>query len=106
MRLRVCFKKGELVALFTDPQALAGKRLHLIDLRKKLEDANEARVSLDELRQAVQQLADEGACTFVERTSMILCRGDGGGSSQGGGGGGGGGRRSSQGGGRGGGESP
>jgi len=74
------------MALFQDPQALAGQRLNLVDLRKKLEDANGAQVSLDELRQAVHQLAEEGQCSFVERTSTVVCRG-GGGSGEGTGGG-------------------
>lgn len=86
------------MALFQDPQALAGQRLNLVDLRRKLEDAHGAQVSLDELRQAVQQLAEEGQCSFVERTSTVVCRG--GGSGEGMGGGGGKRRRSSQGAGR------
>ena len=88
------------MALFQDPQALAGQRLNLVDLRKKLEDANGAQVSLDELRQAVQQLAEEGQCSFVERTGTVVCRGSSGGGQGMGGGDGGKRRRSSQGAGR------
>ena len=51
-----------------------GQKLHLTDIRRKIEQQSSIEVGMNEVQQAVQQLADERAITYVERTQQVIVR--------------------------------
>jgi DNA replication licensing factor MCM4 len=67
---------GELKNLLSaSQQGEQQQRVHLVDLRKRIEEQNSVQVGLDELRQAVEVLQEEGFVSYVEGTQMVVVRG-------------------------------
>ena len=52
-----------------------GQRLHLTDIKRRIEEQSSIDVGMSEVQQAVTQLADERAITYIERSNMVLVKG-------------------------------